>query len=467
MDDAPTSSSTNETVSTTVADTVRVRFVVPDPRDCLAGCSHEEIRAVFSSFGVDPDACPVTVRLPLRRDGTVERVELLRPAENEACNNAARSWAEGTRWEAKGSRPPVIPVQAFGSSASTETPSAAMYQTMPGVDPEKHGLLLVGSGGPDPGTLAREHGAEPPTVVTREILDGPGLCVMGRGASGVELRVLRDGPARALVERSGRPGSDVEAEARALAPDLEMFAAGALEGPGSCYLVRDVEHRTVSLSDSLRPRCVEGCSKFQMDRAFTRADLPGGTCGVMARMTIEPDGRVRRVELTRRDENERCNETMVQWARSTRWNAYDGEHDRYLSIGQLPPEAAGPVRAPSPAEPHMLSAGSERDPDLHQLFVHPDPKFDWEEMTDRFSRFTLVERLDRIRSNEPLLCAIGDTPDGVELRSRSASPAEATLSSRDGFEEIMRAARRSFPGLDVYVAEILGDGGTCMLLRPE
>lgn len=204
--------------------------------------------------------------------------------------------------------------------------------------------------------------------------------------------------------------------------------------------------------DSL-PRCVEGCSPEARDAAFADAGVKVGECHAQARLTIAPDGGVTAVHLVTSDDDEGCARAMVRWAGSTRWNAVAGDRERTVYVGSPGP---GTIQFRTSYAPKDL------DPGRHVLLAHPDPAVRLEDLLRRYPALGPVEELDEVRADGPTLCAIGKAADGVALRSASLTDRAVPA----GFDEIMNVAEAAFPDLVLYGADVLPDGGTCLLLGP-
>ncbi|MGH7566557.1 MAG: hypothetical protein ACREK2_06985, partial [Gemmatimonadota bacterium] len=160
-------------------------------------------------------------------------------------------------------------------------------------------------------------------------------------------------------------------------------------------------------------RCIVGCSFLEEERAFREAGLELGECDVSVGLEIAPDGSVDEVVLLREDENRTCNETLVAYARKSRWSADSSGSIRRKTIGRSPGPGSG-----GEAEFHTYPGALGLDTGGYFLLTHHDPRIDLADLSRRFSLLGPFETIEEVRSDAPVLCAIGRDRDGdVVFRS--------------------------------------------------
>jgi hypothetical protein len=215
-------------------------------------------------------------------------------------------------------------------------------------------------------------------------------------------------------------------------------------------------------SGAQEARCVEGCSLYEEEKALREAGLRPGDCDLAIRLELGPDGSVADVAFTRRDENELCNQTLVAFARNSRWSAAPDGAPRTMSLNWLndpEPAAAGDS---GQAEFVTYPGGMGLDSDRFFVLAHEDSHVDLTQLVERFSRLGAVERIDEVRSDSPLLCAIGRDPDGsVVFRSTALEGPARERADATFFEE----AGAIWPDLELLGAHAHPQGGSCFLLR--
>jgi hypothetical protein len=206
-------------------------------------------------------------------------------------------------------------------------------------------------------------------------------------------------------------------------------------------------------------RRVHGCTLLDEESALRDAGLEHRDCDVALRLEIAPDGSVEDITFLRRDENEKCNDTLAAFARQTRWSPAPGVGRRRMSMGWWnDPRAYGDGDS---GEFSTYPGGRGLDSDRYFLLAHRDPQVDLMQLRERHSRLGAFERIEEVRSDLPLLCAIGRDPEAaVVLRSAALDAAE-----HDEHVNAFEHAAATWPDLELIGAHAHTGGGSCFLLR--
>lgn len=221
---------------------------------------------------------------------------------------------------------------------------------------------------------------------------------------------------------------------------------------------------TLAVAPSLAQeiRCVHGFTLLDEEQALREAGLDHRDCDAAVRLEIASDGSVANVSFLRQGENELCNQTLVAFALQTRWSAAPDVARRTMSLGwsnDPEPRAAGDTGLP---EFHTYPGGMGLDSDRLFLLAHGDSHVDLTQLVERFPHLGAVERIDEVRSDSPLLCAIGRDADGsVVFRSTGLDGLARERADASFFEE----AAATWPDLDLLGAHTHPEGGSCFLLR--
>jgi hypothetical protein len=209
-------------------------------------------------------------------------------------------------------------------------------------------------------------------------------------------------------------------------------------------------------------RCVHGCTLLDEEQALRDAGLDRGDCDAAVRLKIASDGSVVDVSFLRQGENEKCNQTLAAFARQTRWSAAPDVARRTMSMdwsNDPEPRAGGDSGQP---EFHTYPGGMGLDSDRVFLLAHEDSRVDLTGLVERFDGLGAIERIEEVRSDSPLLCAIGRDPGGsVVFRSTALEGPAKERADANVFEE----AAATWPGLELLGAHAHPEGGSCFLLR--
>lgn len=209
-------------------------------------------------------------------------------------------------------------------------------------------------------------------------------------------------------------------------------------------------------------RCVQGCTLFDVEQALRDAGLDRRDCDVAVRLEIASDGSVLDVSFLRPGENEKCNQTLVAFARQTRWSAAPDVARRTMSMGWSNDPQARAAGDSGQPEFHTYPGGMGLDSDRIFLLAHGDSRVDLTQLVERFDRLGAVEPIDDVRSDSPLLCAIGRDRDGsVVFRSTALEGSATERAGANVFEE----AEATWPDLELLGAHVHLEGGSCFLLR--
>jgi hypothetical protein len=219
---------------------------------------------------------------------------------------------------------------------------------------------------------------------------------------------------------------------------------------------------TAASSLAQETRCVHGCTLLEEEQALRDAGLDRRDCDAAVRLQIASDGSVVDVSFLRQGENEKCNQTLAAFARQTRWSAAPDVPRRTMSMSwsnDPEPRAGGNSGQP---EFHTYPGAMGLDSDCVFLLAHEDVGVDLLDLVERFDGLGAVERIEEVRSDSPLLCAIGRDPGGsVVVRSTALEGSGMERAGANAFEE---AAAR-WPDLELLGAHAHLEGGSCFLLR--
>lgn len=208
-------------------------------------------------------------------------------------------------------------------------------------------------------------------------------------------------------------------------------------------------------------RCVEGCSLYEEEKALREAGLRPGDCNLAVRLEIAPDGSVADVTLTRRDDNEICNQTLSAFARNSRWSEAADGAPRTMSLSWSNDPKPGRTGESNVAEFHTYPGGLGLDSDGYFLLAHGDPAVDLALLSETYSRLGVFDRIEEVRSDAPILCAIGRDPDdAVVFRSTILSEA-----ARRAEANVLQEAASTWPDLELLGFHVHLDAGSCFLLR--
>lgn len=205
------------------------------------------------------------------------------------------------------------------------------------------------------------------------------------------------------------------------------------------------------------PQCIEGCFLADEERALREAGLSPGQCDAAVRFEIEADGSVGEVTLRRADENRLCNETLIAYARAGRWSPTPEGHRRWITHGWNDSQPS------LEADIHMYPGGLGRDTGGRFLLTHRDPRADiipFALSPSRLGPFERKDVIEEIRSDAPLLCAIGREPGG-EVAMRTEALEDSPEDTADPFA----LAATTWPDFELLGAHLHTAGGSCFLLQ--
>ena len=133
-----------------------------------------------------------------------------------------------------------------------------------------------------------------------------------------------------------------------------------------------------------------------------------------------------------------------------------------MSLSRSNDPKAGPTRESTGAEFHTYPGGLGLDSDGYFLLAHTDSAVDLAVLSERHSRLGLFDRIEEVRSDAPILCAIGRDPqDAVVFRS--------TLLTEDAKQraeaDVLQEAASTWPDLELLGFHAHLEEGSCFLLR--
>ena len=208
-------------------------------------------------------------------------------------------------------------------------------------------------------------------------------------------------------------------------------------------------------------RCVHGCTLLDEEQALRDAGLDRRDCDAAVRLELASDGSVVDVSFLRQGENEKCNQTLIAFARQTRWSAASDVARRTMSMGWSNDPKPPAARDSGQPEFHTYPGGMGLDSDRFFLLAHGDFRVDLTQLVERFSGLGAVERIEEVRSDSPLLCAIGRDPDHAVVFRTTALDTAEYLAGENVFEH----AAAEWPDLELVGAHAHTEGGSCFLLR--
>ena len=205
------------------------------------------------------------------------------------------------------------------------------------------------------------------------------------------------------------------------------------------------------------PQCLEGCTLGDEERALRDAGLEHGECDAAIRFELEPDGSVGEINFLRADDNAICNETLIVFVQEGRWSPDPEGRQQRITMGWSKRAAPG-----GEAEFHTYPGGQGLDTDGRFLLAHDDRRVDLALLAVRYSRLGPFKTIEEVRSEGPLLCAIGRDPGGdVVMQTQAGERPQEEGADMDPFVQ----AAAAWPDLELLGAHAHASGGSCFLLE--